>query len=122
MDGNGKNSLLKEAFETKERGAAWLFRAGLTAALTLATYLTINYLTDLRASINNLQSAIEAKSEASWKAISEVSSQQAKTEKDLGILTQSVQDSIKSQADAIDRLSHEEEDHERRMRTLEGHR
>lgn len=122
MEDNGRHSLLKEAFETKERGAAWLFRAGLTAALTLATYLTINYLTDLRASVNNLQAAIETKSEASWKAIGEVSKQQAETEKSLGILTQSVQDSIKSQEDAIDRLAHQEDDHERRMRLLEGHR
>ena len=121
-NGDGHISFLKEAFETKERGASWLFRAGLTAALTLATYLTINYLTDLRASVNGLQSIIETKSEASWKAIGEVSKQQSETEKNLGIFTQSVQDSIRAQSDAIDRLVREEDDHERRMRSLEGGR
>lgn len=121
-DHNKAPTLLQEIVDTKERGAAWIFRLLIAGAITVGAWFVTSYLGDLKSSISSLQAAVEIKSAATWKAIGDVAKEQEATSKNLGVLTQSVQDNVRSQGETIDRLSHEEDQHENRIRNLElGH-
>lgn len=115
--GNNDTSLIKQMTETKERTWAWGFR-GLTSAvmilLAVVGWFMIDVITSLRADIKDNKIG-------TWQALSKLTDGLIATDRNLGILTQSVQDSVKSEQEAIERLAHQEEEHEERIRTLEHH-
>lgn len=113
---NGKNNgLMREMTETKERAVAWGFRGVLGLVMILLGIVGWFMTTTL----SEVKTEITNNAKVQWDQIGKLNDSEVTTRRDLGILSQAVQDATKSNADAVSRLSDSERDHEQRLRTLE---
>lgn len=110
-----KNGNIRTVNVTTELAYAWGMR-GLIAVLGIAGSI-VGWLVVDR--VEKLDGAIEANAKSMWTSVSKLNDAEAVTDRNVGILTQSVQDNLKSNSDAISRLTASEQDHENRIRTLE---
>ena len=94
---------------------SYAFRGAISVVgilLAIVGWFMINTLSDVKESIAK-------NSSTQWQSISKLTDVTNALDKQLGTLSQTLSDSIRSNSDAVNRLSSEEQDHESRIRTLE---
>ena len=103
-------------FATPERATAWVFRALITlvgAAGTTVLWLAWGALQDVK-------DQVKEQNKTAWAAIATISSNQGQMTTTLGVLSQTVTDNFKGEAQVIGELRKEADDHEGRLRGLES--
>jgi hypothetical protein len=102
-------------FDTPERATAWIFRALITlvgAAGTTVLWLAWGALQDVKAEMHDQNKTV-------WTALGTLSTNQNQMATTLGVLSQTVSDNFKGEAQIIGDLRKEADDHEDRIRVLE---
>ena len=106
---------LREFVETKERATAWVFRILMTligATGTGAIIMAWSVLTDVK-------TKSETGIQLQWTAIGKINDAQQQAARNVDVITQKLDDHIKTETDIDSRLRDLAKDHEDRIRNLE---
>lgn len=112
---NGTRSLAQEMAQTKERLAAWIFRGLMFLVTTFGAGIV-----GLGVWVfNDFKEHVEKDNTMLWQTVGKNQTDLGNAISHLGLLSQQVADSIKTQSDLMERLQREEDQHDERLRELE---
>ena len=109
------NDVLKEFTKTKEMAFAWAFRAALGLAVTAGTgilYMAWGSLQEVRTDLKH-------NAEIQWTAIATLTANQNQAAANAAVMSTTLADHIRQEAQVVDDIHAEVKDHEARIRTLE---
>lgn len=107
-DQNGQSGFWAEIFATKERGAAWVVRSLIVVLMTVSTAL----FWIVWGEFTRMRDAVEDGNKTVWQSIQ-------KLENSVSVLSQTVADKVRMDADTVNRIEKTQDDHETRIRALE---
>lgn len=110
------NEVLKELTKTKEMALAWAFRAILALFVSLLT----GVMWMAWGALQQVQTDIKHNAEVQWSAITTLTANQNQSAAAQAVLSTSLADHIKQEAQIVDDLHSEVRDHETRIRVLEN--
>lgn len=109
------NGVLKEFTKTPEMGMAWLFRGALSllmSAIVCILWMAWGSLQEVRADLKH-------SAEIQWTAITTLTANQNQAAANAAVMSTTLADHIRQEAQVVDDIHAEVRDHETRIRTLE---
>lgn len=107
-NGTNGNGFLRELFATKERGAAWIVRSLIVVLMSISTAL----FWIVWGEFTRMRDAVESSNRTVWQSIQHL-------ENSVSVLSQTVTDKVRVDAETVNRIEKIEDDHETRIRALE---